>query len=124
VLTGGPAGPGTHESISAAMRNFLVSSAVPPDVIFLEQQSRSTRENALYTKQLIASWPGKKVLLTSDLHMFRAYRVFRAVGLDVLPRPIPDALKSSGTFRDRWCNSWGLLLETVKIGYYSARGWI
>lgn len=124
VLSGGPAGAGTRQTISGAMRDFLVSSGVPPDAIVLEQQSRSTRENALYTKQLVASWPGKKVLLTSDLHMFRAYRVFRAAGLDVIPRPVPDALKNSGTARARWCNSWTLLLETVKIAYYSAKGWI
>lgn len=124
VLCGGPAGLQPRPTISGSMRDFLVSSGVPRDVIFLEEQSRSTRENAVNATQLVAGWPGKKVLLTSDLHMFRAYRVFRAAGLDVVPRPIPDAVKNSQSFRGRWSNSWVLAVETVKIAYYAARGWI
>jgi uncharacterized SAM-binding protein YcdF (DUF218 family) len=106
------------------MRDFLVGSGVPKEAILIEDRSRSTRENALFTKQLIFGWPGKKVLLTSDLHMYRAVRVFRAAGLDVIPRPVPDSLKNSQSGLSRWNHTWGLAVETAKIGYYRARGWM
>jgi uncharacterized SAM-binding protein YcdF (DUF218 family) len=106
------------------MRDFLVSSGVPSEAVFLEDRSHSTLENALYTRELVSGWPGKKVLLTSDVHMYRAWRVFRKAGLETTPRPIPDVLKGAADWWARWNHSWALLTETVKIGYYKARGWI
>jgi uncharacterized SAM-binding protein YcdF (DUF218 family) len=124
VVSGGPIEGSSSYSIASSMRDFLVSSGVPTEAIFLEDRSHSTRENALFTQQLIAGWPGKKVLLTSDQHMFRALRVFRKVGLDVTPRPAPDTIKGSRSWIARWVHSWSLEIETVKIVYYAARGWI
>jgi uncharacterized SAM-binding protein YcdF (DUF218 family) len=123
VVSGGPIDNSSF-TIASTMRDFLVSSGVPKEAVFLEDRSRSTRENALFTQQLIAGWPGRKVLLTSDQHMFRAARVFRKIGLDVTPRPIPDSLKGAESPLARWNHAWGLELETVKIVYYAARGWI
>jgi uncharacterized SAM-binding protein YcdF (DUF218 family) len=123
VVSGGPI-EGSPYTIASTMRDFLVSSGVPKQAVFLEDRSRSTRENALFTRQLIAGWPGKKVLLTSDQHMFRALRVFRKIGLDVTPRPVPDTIKNSRSWLARWNHAWSLDLETVKIVYYAARGWI
>jgi uncharacterized SAM-binding protein YcdF (DUF218 family) len=112
------------QSVAKGMRDFLVSQGVPPEKIQLETKSRSTRENALFVKDLLANTPGSKVLLTSDYHMFRASRAFRKVGLDVLPRPFPDARKSGTSYLNRWGTFLTLAQETVKIGYYRIRGWI
>jgi len=117
VLTGGG-------SIAETMRDFLVCQRVPPEVIRLETQANSTRENALFTKELLAGVSGRKVLLTSDYHMFRAYRAFRKVGLDVLPRPYPDVRKRASGRIGRWPAFLDLVLETTKIAYYFVRGWI
>jgi uncharacterized SAM-binding protein YcdF (DUF218 family) len=103
---------------------FLVAYGVPQDRIFLEERSTNTRENALFTKEMIASWPGKRVLLTSDFHIFRAERVFDQVGLPAEPRPFPDLLKHWNSPKNRLAETIGLALEIVKIGYYRARGWI
>ena len=97
---------------------------MPRTAIVLEEQSRSTRHHALYTKKLLASMPGRKVLLTSDFHMFRAHRAFRKEGLDVVPSPYPDVRKRATTWRVRWPAFLDLVQETVKIGYYYAQGWI
>lgn len=106
------------------MKEFLVFSGIPAQAITAESQSHSTRENALRVKEMAIHYPGRKVLLTSDFHMFRAWRSFRKAGVDVTPRPIPDA-------RSRWLipvQRWGafldLMLESGKIVYYRARGWI
>jgi uncharacterized SAM-binding protein YcdF (DUF218 family) len=120
VLSGG----GQPIPAAMAMRDFMVGQGVPPGVIITETASTSTRQNGLYTRKLLEDLPGKKVLLTSDYHMFRAYRVFRKLGLEVAPRPIPDARKRAATFRGRWPAFLDLLEETVKISYYYARGWI
>ena len=73
---------------------------------------------------LLDQLAGPKVLLTSDYHMFRAYRAFRKAGIDVQPRPFPDAIKQSMSRMNRWPVFLGLCTETTKIAYYFMRGWI
>ena len=123
VLSGGTM-PNAPQSMAATMRDFLAASGVPREILHVEERSRNTRENALYTAALIHDWPGRKVLLTSDYHMFRARRAFAKAGLVTTPRPIPDALKRFNRYVQRWPCFWTLVLETGKIGYYRARGWI
>jgi uncharacterized SAM-binding protein YcdF (DUF218 family) len=114
--------------VSTAMRDFLVSQGVPQDRVVAEDRSTSTRENALYTKEMLAgmapSGPGHLVLLTSDYHMFRALRAFRKAGLDVAPRSFPDAIKRSSSLVERWPVFFELCEEGVKSAYYWARRWI
>src|ERR1043165_7717026 len=57
VLAGG-------DDVAVSMRDFLVCEGVRPEVIQIETSSMSTRENALYTRDLLARLPGRKVLLT------------------------------------------------------------
>ena len=110
--------------VAIAMGDFLKFQGVPREAIHLEIQSHSTRENALYSAPLLKSLPGRKVLLTSDFHAFRARRAFAKAGLDVSILPVPDVLKRSGRWLSRWSCFIDLLEETVKIGYYAVRGWI
>ncbi len=111
-------------SVAEPIRDFLVSQGVPRELIRLENRSHSTRQNALYVAEMLAGTPGRKVLLTSDYHMFRAYRAFRKAGLDVTPAPFADARKRAATWTSRWPAFLDLVTETSKIGYYYARGWI
>ncbi len=120
IAGGGPESP----AISEVMRQFLTCYGIAPEVIEIEKQSSSTRENALFAKGLLDGLPGTKVLLTSDYHMFRAVRTFQKAGIKVLPRPIPDAVKQSQWLAMRWPAFLTLVRETVKIGYYWLRGWI
>ena len=111
-------------SIAAPIRDFLVCQGVPAPAIATENRATSTRENALYVRDLLSGAPGRKVLLTSDYHMFRAARCFRKVGMDVAPRPFPDALKRINSWTARWDVFLTLSEETVKIVYYRLHGWI
>ena len=55
----------------------------------LEDRSRDTAENALFTKMVAAPKPGERwLLVTSAHHMPRAMGVFRRVGLVVEPYPV------------------------------------
>jgi len=110
--------------VAKAMGDFLKFQGVPPDAIHLETQSHSTRENALYSAPLLKRLPGRKVLLTSDFHAFRARRSFARAGIEVSVLPVPDVLKRSGRWLSRWSCFIDVLEETVKIAYYEARGWI
>jgi len=107
-----------------AMREFLLFEHVPGDRIVLENQSGSTRENALLAAPILKNMPGRKVLLTSDYHMYRSIRTFAKAGVQAEPKPIPDALKLGGNWTLRWQVCVELLTETGKIVGYRLRGWI
>ena len=109
---------------STHMRSLLIAEGVPPEVVVTEEAATSTHENALCVARLLANDPGTKVLMTSDYHMFRAVRAFRKAGMKVAPRPIPDALKRTGTWLRLWPAFVEEAAESAKIVYYAVRGWI
>ena len=70
-------------------RNLWVAMGVPPDRITLEDRSRTTFENARFTKELIQPKPGERwVLVTSARHMPRSVGAFREVAFPVIPDPV------------------------------------
>ena len=122
IVSGG--GGGASLPVGEAMKIFLESGGIPPGAILAESQSLSTRESALNLARILPQTPGRKILLTSDYHMFRAIRALRKAGVMVIPRPIPDAAKRAGSWNLRWEVFQDLLIETSKIVYYWGRGWI
>ena len=68
------------------IRDLLVEWGVPKEAIFLEGSSRNTRENAVYSKNVIDSIHCETALLvTSAAHMPRAMAAFQAVGVSIVP---------------------------------------
>ena len=124
VVSGGKLGYPQSPSIAHAMADFIVALGVPREAIWMEEQSHSTRENALFTANLIHGWPGKKVLLTSDCHMRRARRAFARVGIETIPAPMPDIGKRWSNWLSRWDCTWTVAGELVKFAYYRVHGWI
>lgn len=62
---------------------------IAPDRIVLETESRTTAENARFSRQLIAPKPGERwLLVTSAYHMPRSIGVFRKAGFDVEAYPV------------------------------------
>jgi uncharacterized SAM-binding protein YcdF (DUF218 family) len=111
-------------NLAGPMRDFVAAYGIPREAIMVENRSRDTHENALFTAELLRNDSRQKVLLTSDYHMFRAYHAFRKAGLDVSPLPFPDAQKRAGNPVERWSVFCLLAGETGRIGYYALRGWI
>ena len=69
--------------------HFFESLGVARGRITVENQSRNTAENALYSKRLINPKPGERwLLITSATHMPRAVGAFRQVGFPVEPFPV------------------------------------
>jgi uncharacterized SAM-binding protein YcdF (DUF218 family) len=68
------------------IRDLLVEWGVPEEAIFLEGSSRNTRENAIFSKNLIDSIHCEtSLLVTSAAHMPRAVAAFQAVGVSITP---------------------------------------
>jgi uncharacterized SAM-binding protein YcdF (DUF218 family) len=113
------------EGTGKSMRDFVAAHGVPPTRIIVESRSRSTRENALFTRDVLRELPpGPRTLLTSDYHLFRAARVFRKAGIDVHPCYVPDGLKFSQSLRERPYVAMTLVEELLRIVAYAAKGWM
>ena len=83
VLTGGSiAGRPTEASV---MSRLARTAGVPDGALLLEDQSRSTFENALHTAALLDT--REILLVTCDFHLARATAYFRDRGFTVWPVP-------------------------------------
>lgn len=124
VFSGGRLGyPGTR-SLAAEMSQFAIGLGVPATVITLEERSHSTRENALFTADILRSMPGTRVLMTSDAHMLRSRLTFERIGVKVRTAPIPDVGKRWNRWPLRWECIITVTVEVIKLGYYRSQGWV
>jgi uncharacterized SAM-binding protein YcdF (DUF218 family) len=84
---------GEHgRSEAAQLRQLLLQSGVPDSAIVLEEKARNTRENAVYTAQLLAQRPAlaprqRLLLVTSAFHIRRATGCFQRAGISAMPFP-------------------------------------
>ncbi|HEY0330834.1 MAG TPA: YdcF family protein [Rhodopseudomonas sp.] len=90
VFSGGSANlvqaPVPEAPIAGAL---LQSFGVAAERIVLEDRSRTTAENATFTRDLVAPKPGERwLLVTSAYHMPRSIAAFRAVGFEVEAYPV------------------------------------
>lgn len=68
------------------VRRYLLTIGIPEKDIWIENESRNTRENAVNAHELLAQkkyMDGKFLLITSGRHMRRAMACFKTVGIDV-----------------------------------------
>ena len=86
LLSGGSALNNLPES--SIMKQFLIELGVDRRLIFTDQKSRDTRENAKYVKELCKRINCRRIILvTSAYHMYRSVYTFEREGLDVIPYP-------------------------------------
>jgi uncharacterized SAM-binding protein YcdF (DUF218 family) len=89
VFAGGNANGFAGASEAELAGRFFESLGVSRNRITLETRSRSTAENAVFTKRLIAPKPGERwLLVTSAMHMPRAVGAFRQAGFPVEAYPV------------------------------------
>ncbi|MEW6642816.1 MAG: YdcF family protein [Pseudomonadota bacterium] len=73
---------------------LLDEFGVARDRVILESRSRTTDENAVFTRELLTPKPGERwLLVTSAFHMPRSVAAFRAAGFDVEPYPVDWGLR-------------------------------
>jgi uncharacterized SAM-binding protein YcdF (DUF218 family) len=122
VFTGGSAallGHGPPES--AFMLQLFDSFGIARSRVTLEDRSRNTHENAVFTKALIDPKPGERwLLVTSAIHMPRAVGSFREAGFPVEAYPVD--WNSNG-----WSDLWSLPpwpLSGLGVADDAAKEWI
>ncbi|MDD3252498.1 MAG: YdcF family protein [Lachnospiraceae bacterium] len=88
VLSGGK-GDGEPEPEAVSMQRYLINRGVKPARLLLEQQSLSTLENLVYSRNLIQNQIGAEGIehlrigvLTSNFHLFRARMIARKQDFD------------------------------------------
>jgi len=90
VFSGGSGGLlRTEEAEAAEAGRLFVALGIDPARITLEDKSRTTAENARFSKAIVQPKPGERwILITSAWHMPRAIGSFRAVGFPVEAWPV------------------------------------
>ncbi len=100
---------------------LLSALGVDQTRLLLENRSRNTYENALFSKELANPKPGETwLLVTSAFHMPRSVGLFRKVGFAVVPWPVDyrtSGEEGIGLFRDNPADS----LQTATM---AVREWI
>jgi uncharacterized SAM-binding protein YcdF (DUF218 family) len=77
-----------HKSEAELARGFFEGFGIAPPRLKLEDRSRNTLENAIYTAELVRPTPVQRwVLVTSAFHMPRAKALFEAQGFRIVPAP-------------------------------------
>lgn len=73
------------------MRRQAIAFGLPEDVLLIESKSRSTQENAYFTKQILEDQSiGTILLVTSAYHSRRARRIFKDImGSEVIIKMQP-----------------------------------
>jgi uncharacterized SAM-binding protein YcdF (DUF218 family) len=109
------------EGDAATAPRLLTAFGVTADRLILENKSRNTYENAVFTKELVTSKPGETwLLVTSAFHMPRAKALFDKAGFATIPWPVDyrtTGREGIGLFRDNPADS--LQVTTMAI-----REWI
>jgi uncharacterized SAM-binding protein YcdF (DUF218 family) len=122
ICTGGRSTP-TSRSEADACRDVLLRAGVPESAIVLEDQSRSTEENALFSQRIFAErgWT-TAVLVTDGFHMFRAAQLFNDYGIANTRLPLPReririSLMLGGALREVLAWHWYAAKTVLRLPY-------
>lgn len=121
VVTGGM-GSGENLSEAEAMRRYLVAYGVPGESIIVEDKASNTRENFVFSRNLIEERldePGQIVYVTSDFHILRAGAEARKAGFENaagLGAPTPIF-----TVPGAWLRESGALVRGLLRGDFSTQ---
>lgn len=116
---------------SEVMKAALLELGVPAGKILLESESRVTRDEAIFTAQMLRDRGITTcIVVTTDLHMPRALATFRHEGLHVLPAAARSPTASQARRKSWMPSAQGLefsqqvLHEYIGFAWYAIRGWM
>ena len=90
VICAGGQAESFPRSEADACREILRMQSLPPSAILLEDKSRSTEENALFSSRLMAERGWTSAVLASDsYHMLRAGWLFTQHDVETYASPVP-----------------------------------
>jgi len=127
LACGGPARPG-EPPFSITMRNLLVGAGVPEELIWTEERSSSTHENAVYGAEILRKRGIHSIALVVEAQsMPRAAACFRKEGFVVVPAPSSFNELNPRELIPAWKaieRNETTLHETLGLAWYRFRGWI
>jgi len=82
IVTGGQ-GPDEDITEAEAMRRYFIAEGIDPSRILIEQQSTSTYENLLFSKDLYHV--REAVIVSNDFHLYRATKIAENLGIKSHP---------------------------------------
>lgn len=90
LLSGGSGRLIAKEKEADYIARYLIEIGVDSNDVWIENQSRNTYENALYSRELLLEKKisGPILLCTSASHMKRSYLCFKKLGLNPDPYPV------------------------------------
>jgi len=92
IFTGGYGGQGARFAESEVARRYAIQRGIPADAIWTETRSQTTCQNLLETRRLLHEQGWDKVIVVSDpLHMARALRLSRRLGINAVTSPTPSS---------------------------------
>lgn len=92
IIVTGAQGPDEAVSEASAMRSYLISRGLPPECIFLEDHSYSTRQNLTNAKAILLQqgW-NSSIIVTNQSHVFRSLLLARQLELQATGAAAPMA---------------------------------
>ncbi len=121
---------GGFRPYAVTMRELLARAGVPPSMIWTEERSRNTHENAVYGAAILRAKGLSRVVLVTDAQsMVRAAACFRKAGIAVVPAP--SSFREFGSVLEELMPGWlaiarneTTLHEVGGLIWYRLRGWI
>ena len=106
------------------LTTLLRLAGVPNSAIIREGKSRNTRENALFTKQLLSSEQDTLILVTSAFHHRRAMGCFAKVGLHPIGFPAGYRSTDRSLAPDAWLVPSPEALANFSLLAHEVVGWL
>ena len=92
LLSGGVMG--NNETVAEGMYNAALELGINPDDIVLEKDSKDTKDEAVFIKEMLGV--ERFILVTSASHMPRSLALFRNQGMDPIPSTTDFLVKDYG----------------------------
>jgi uncharacterized SAM-binding protein YcdF (DUF218 family) len=130
VLVSGGTGSARIPPVATTMRESLLAAKVPAEMIWIEDRSRSTHENAVFSAEILRRYGVRRIVLVVDARsMLRAEACFRREGIEVVAAP--SRFRYLSAIVEDWIPGWRAvqgneitLHETIGLLWYRLRGWI
>ena len=120
ICTGGKPVNRTRSEADTCAELLIKEQGLPESAVMLEDQSRSTEENAIFTRTLMWAHGWQSAIISSDnYHVFRARRLFTNEGLMVYTSPATEQAPSNLYFtyllREVVALQWQLVKEALNL---------
>lgn len=107
------------------VRPVIEQAGVPPSMIWTEERSQSTYENARFSADLLRSKGVRRIaLVTEAYHMRRSEQSFRRAGLIVIPAPCAFRYTQFSGAIEQWIpNATGVRWNELVLHEWLALAW-